>query len=228
MVAAEIAKIHTIEWTPQLLYNEPLYRGMNANWNGLLGDGLPEVADALQQIVAKGFGDSDEGKDATQWYSVFASGPGIFGLGQSASSDPNSKNDIWSLANPEHVNGGVNHFGSPFNFPEEFMTVTGCTRWCRTSSTTASWNNDPNQIRNKIPVIETFRGKATEAMRSRGLANWALSMGRQRLGAAGAAKPSAIPAESQACRACRSATQQIDIAGARPDPRPRARRPALQ
>ena len=39
VVAAEIAKIHTIEWTPQLLYDEPLYRGMNANWSGLLGDG---------------------------------------------------------------------------------------------------------------------------------------------------------------------------------------------
>ena len=36
VVAAEIAKIHTTEWTPQLLYNEPLYRGMNSNWNGLL------------------------------------------------------------------------------------------------------------------------------------------------------------------------------------------------
>jgi hypothetical protein len=30
--------------------------------------------------------------------------------------------------------------------------------------------------------VETFRGRATEAMRERGLANWALSMGRQRLG----------------------------------------------
>jgi len=38
VVAAEIAKIHTTEWTPQLLYNEPLYLGMNANWNGLLGE----------------------------------------------------------------------------------------------------------------------------------------------------------------------------------------------
>ena len=26
VVSAEIAKIHTIEWTTQLLYNEPLYR----------------------------------------------------------------------------------------------------------------------------------------------------------------------------------------------------------
>ena len=28
VVAAEIAKIHTTEWTPQLLYNEPLFLGM--------------------------------------------------------------------------------------------------------------------------------------------------------------------------------------------------------
>ena len=38
VVSAEIAKIHTTEWTPQLLYDEPLYAAMNANWSGLLGD----------------------------------------------------------------------------------------------------------------------------------------------------------------------------------------------
>ena len=43
VVAAEIAKIHTIEWTPQLLYDEPLYKGMNANWNGLIGTGDPDA-----------------------------------------------------------------------------------------------------------------------------------------------------------------------------------------
>ena len=46
VVAAEIAKIHTIEWTPQLLYNEPLYRGMNANWSGLLENDQLTVARA--------------------------------------------------------------------------------------------------------------------------------------------------------------------------------------
>ena len=35
----------------------------------------------------------------------------------------------------------------------------------------------------KVPVVESFRGRATQAMRERGLASWALSMGRQRLGA---------------------------------------------
>ena len=51
VVAAEIAKIHTIEWTPQLLYDEPLYKGMNANWNGLLGLGDPDDSKALSDIV---------------------------------------------------------------------------------------------------------------------------------------------------------------------------------
>jgi len=60
VVAAEIAKIHTIEWTPQLLYDEPLYKGMNANWNGLLGAGEPDVSKVLSDIVAHGFGKSSQ------------------------------------------------------------------------------------------------------------------------------------------------------------------------
>ena len=81
VVAAEIAKIHTTEWTPQLLYNEPLYKGMNANWNGLLGTGDPDVSKALSDIIVHDFGESKDAEKAAQWYSVFASGPGIFGLG---------------------------------------------------------------------------------------------------------------------------------------------------
>ena len=42
---------------------------------------------------------------------------------------------------------------------------------------------NPNQISTKIPIISTFRAKATDAMTEGGLGNWALSMGRQRLGA---------------------------------------------
>ena len=192
VVAAEIAKIHTTEWTPQLLYGEPLYRGMNANWSGLLGGPLGDskaVADALSQIVVRNFGKSEDVKKAAQWYSVFASGPGIFGLGSKvyaddplfAALDPN-KTDIWDIRNPDHVNGGVNHFGSPFNFPEEFITVYRLHALVPDLIEYRELDKDPNTIRNKIPVVETFRGKATEAMQSRGLANWALSMGRQRLG----------------------------------------------
>jgi len=188
VISAEIAKIHTTEWTPQLLYDEPLYLGMNSNWHGLF-HGKDLVSAALEKIVVNNFGKSEDAKKATQWYSVFASGPGIFGLGNKVYSDDNvfakddpKKTDTWSLKNPEHVNGGINHFGSPFNFPEEFITVYRLHALVPDLIEYREWNRDPDVIRNKIPVVETFLGKATQAMEERGLANWALSMGRQRLG----------------------------------------------
>lgn len=174
VIAAEIAKIHTIEWTTQLLYNEPLYRGMNANWGGLLGDGDDHeaVQKALAKVIAR-FGESDSDK-ANKWYSVFASGPGILGLG--------SKTKGWDLGNPKHVNGGVNHFGSPFNFPEEFMTVYRLHPLLPDALENRVLDGDPNRVVSKTPIVNSFRGKASEVMTSTGLANTALSMGRQRLG----------------------------------------------
>jgi hypothetical protein len=218
VVAAEIAKIHTIEWTPQLLYNEPLYRGMNANWSGLLGDSAQSVSDALGQIVTRNFGTSTIARNATQWYSVFASGPGIVGLGSRVYADDpifaaldSNKKDIWNIANPQHLNGGVNHFGSPFNFPEEFITVYRLHALVPDLIEYREWNNDPNQIRNKVPVIETFQAKSAEAMRTSGLANWALSMGRQRLGALALQNHPRFLQNLKLPR-LQSSTQQIDVA----------------
>jgi hypothetical protein len=221
VVAAEIAKIHTTEWTPQLLYDEPLYRGMNANWSGLLGGPLGDnkaVADALGQIVTQSFGKSTDVKKAGQWYSVFASGPGIFGLGsQIYADDPlfaafdKNKKDIWDLRNPDHVNGGVNHFGSPFNFPEEFITVYRLHALVPDLIEYRDLKKDVNRIQNKIPVIETFQGKATDAMHSRGLGNWALSMGRQRLGLLALENHPRFLQNLKMGR-LESATQQIDVA----------------
>ena len=217
VIAAEIAKIHTIEWTPQLLYGEPLYLGMNANWNGLLGDHAPEVSDALRQIVSRSFGTSSDVKKATQWYSVFASGPGIFGLGSRVYADDPvlalidpGKKDIWDLSNPRHVNGGVNHFGSPFNFPEEFVTVY---RLHALLPDLLEYRElaTPNAVLKKIPVVETFQAKATDAMRSRGLSNWALSMGRQRLGVL-ALHNSPMFLQNLKIPRLNSATQQMDVA----------------
>ncbi|MDD1613412.1 MAG: oxygenase, partial [Methylococcaceae bacterium] len=59
VVAAEIAKIHTIEWTTQLLYDEPLNLGMNANWNGLLEKDNP-VSKILEKIVVNHLAKSPE------------------------------------------------------------------------------------------------------------------------------------------------------------------------
>lgn len=187
VVAAEIAKIHTIEWTTQLLYDEPLHLGMNANWNGLVEKDNP-VSKVLDQIVVNRLAKSNNEIKANQFYSVFASGAGIFGLGSHRYQDRPGflgylpgKKDIWDLRNPEHVNGGVNHFGSPFNFPEEFPTVYRLHPLIPDLLEFRELQS-PNAISKKIPVISTFRGKATQAMTDGGLSNWALSMGRQRLG----------------------------------------------
>ena len=164
VVSAEIAKIHTIEWTPQMLYNEPLHLAMSANWSGLLQN-HPLVSAALEKVV-HWFGKSESGKRATEWYSAFAAGPGIFGLG-------NHKPDI---------NGGVNHFGSPFNFPEEFVNAYRLHPMLPDLIEFRELMNNPNTIQSKIPVLGTVRGHATRAMRQYGIANWALSLGRQRAG----------------------------------------------
>ncbi len=81
----------------------------------------------------------------------------------------------------EDVNGGINHFGSPFNFPEEFTSVY---RLHALVPDLIEFRDkaDPNAIQMKIPVVKTVRAEATQQMQGRGIDNWALSMGRQRLG----------------------------------------------
>ena len=187
VVAAEIAKIHTIEWTTQLLYDEPLYRGMNANWNGLFEGRSELVGEALAKVVQR-LGDSEEEARANSWYSVLAAGPGIFGLGskrfdgQSAFSTlTGNRQDTWNLRNDDHINGGINHFGSPFNFPEEFTTVY---RLHPLVPDLLELRNvhEPDRIARKVPVVKAFRAGASDILQRDGIAAWALSMGRQRLG----------------------------------------------
>ena len=97
VVAAEIAKIHTIEWTTQLLYDEPLYMGMNSNWYGLFNVEEDNVSQVLRKIfgedknilsrasasLARLFDRKGEGASSNSLYSVLASGAGIFGLNNS-------------------------------------------------------------------------------------------------------------------------------------------------
>ncbi len=172
VVAAEIAKIHTIEWTTQLLYDEPLFLGMNANWSGIFHD-QPLVSDALRQAAAS-LGGASAGASANAWHSIFAAGSGIVGFG--------ARKPGWSIESGQDVNGGVRHFGSPFAFPEEFITVYRLHPLVPDLLELRTWDGDPNVIRAKVPVVRTFRGQATAAMRREGLASWAVTMGRQRVG----------------------------------------------
>ena len=188
VVAAEIAKIHTVEWTTQLLYDEPLYRAMNANWFGLVrGDGL--LRRALERVAVDRLGTSVVEGERTAWYSVFASGAGIFGLGSHRYAGKpgflgveSDERDLWDVGNLDDLQRGVNHFGSPFNFPEEFVTVYRLHPLVPDLVDFRDWHQ-PNAVARELPVVATFRGAATAAMHDGGLTDWVLSLGRQRLGA---------------------------------------------
>ena len=181
VVSAEIAKIHTIEWTTQLLYDEPLDKGMNSNWSGLF-ESFPAVASAVENSMMN-LKESGDVAEANLKYSAYAAGPGIIGLGNEIRSCwhvffcP----DKWHFTDLNDINGGTHHFGSPFNFPEEFISVY---RLHPMVPDLLEYRelHQPDRIVQKVPVIETFRQKATPMMEHTGLANWALSMGRQRLG----------------------------------------------
>ncbi len=203
VVSAEIAKIHTIEWTTQLLYNDPLYRAMNANWTGLFEEGssLSGIAERIREGLAES---RDPGK-SNLLVSLFASGSGIVGMG-SRMGDPD-----WSVDDPVDLNRGVSHFGSPFNFPEEFVTVYRLHPLVPDLIEYREVEADPNRIRTRIPVVETVRRGATEAMRERGVANWALSMGRQRLGLLGLRNHPRFLQNIEIPR-LESATGRIDVA----------------
>lgn len=175
VVAAMIAKIHTIEWTPQLLYDEPLYTAMNSNWYGLFHD-FPGIDRILSRVVTD-LGSSGDGEKETTWYSVFSSGAGIVGTG--------TLNRNGSITDLDYDNDGVNHFGSPFNFPEEFVSVYRLHPLLPDLIELRDAQADPNLIVAKLPIVTTFRHKATDVMHETGLENMALSMGRQRLGALG-------------------------------------------
>jgi len=196
VVSAMIAKIHTTEWTTQLLYNEPLFRGMNANWYGLFNQEQSDVSRVLRKILnrddsllsrlsanaAGSLGRRGQGDESNAWYSVLASGAGIFGLGNTREEGVLWwKRDAWDVANPQDVNGGANHFGSPFNFPEEFTSVY---RLHPLLPDLIEFREvrDANIIKTKVPVVDTVRGGATAQMREGKLENWGLSLGRQRLG----------------------------------------------
>ena len=93
---------------------------MNANWIGAARQGrLGPCSRRSPHDRRQGLRESlaEHAKPPTTWYSVSGAGSPRH---RRASA---SKNDGWSLTNPDDVNGGVNHFGSPFNFPEEFVTV---------------------------------------------------------------------------------------------------------
>ena len=140
-----------------------MQRVMNANWSGLFED-YPLVGTAVESVMGR-MKRSGDLTDANLKYSAFAGGPGIFGM-------RNEIHDCWLIfcsadkykfPNPDDINGGTHHFGSPFNFPEEFITVYRLHPLVPDLIEYRKFN-EPDHIQATIPVVETFRNKATTAM----------------------------------------------------------------
>jgi hypothetical protein len=125
-ISALIAKIHTIEWTPQLLFNPVLESAMEANWHGLVGNrasnpASPRVAqlreslgraiNRFNSLPAKAGDDSDK--------------PFKENLQEMNDENPLQRNFLFALlaSIPGATALNSNHFGSPFSLPEEFTTV---------------------------------------------------------------------------------------------------------
>ena len=71
----------------------------------------------------------------------------------SASSASAARKTAGASRTPTIVNGGVNHFGSPFNFPEEFISVYRLHPMLPDLIDTARWRTRTT-IRSRIPVVD--------------------------------------------------------------------------
>ena len=205
VVSAEIAKIRTTEWTPQLLYDEPLYLGMNANWSGLFR-GRELVEQALERITTR-LGTS---KDETAATVVLGLRVRAWNLRPGQYSDV--RRGALGLANPEHVNGGVNHFGSPFNFPEEFVTVYRLHPMVPDLIEYRQWDADPNLVQGKVPVVETFRGRHPGDARGRARLELGSRWAGRRLGALTLHKRTTRSSSRTSSCPAQSETGRIDVA----------------
>ena len=182
VVAAEIAKIHTIEWTTQLLYDEPLYPGMNSNWSGLFEeDNIAVEAPASSRASAR-----VRRPGANQLYAAFSA------RRRHRRARRTNRYPALTTDWPSIDTGIVRQPGrrerrhQPFRLAVQLprrssSRSTGCTRSCPTCSSSAS-SPTPTRSSGACRSSTPSAARRPPQMHEGGLANWALTMGRQRLG----------------------------------------------
>lgn len=162
--AALIAKIHTIEWTPAVLANPILERGMHANWYGLIG--------------------TREGRDGYQnWVRNFAAGlaqndafiQSVLGF------NPDLAGKMDKLDFVEQALGGLagsresDNAGTPFTLTEEFVAVYRMHPLMRDD--VQVFDIGSNIQRKRIPIQDTRNGDAEDVMAEEGADRLWYSMG---------------------------------------------------
>lgn len=184
--AALMAKIHTTEWTPQLLFNRLGGLALQANWHGIANYQVGEIQNFRQEVAQNGISKllgSAIGKIQDGRCLLSASLLGSF-------------SGITNLKKAEH-------FCSPFTLPEEFTTVYRLHAMMPDFIDLFSKDGSPlsesevadlgfRNVGGRIPTVETLREKSAGLMRDRqcrggrscsfGKADWAMTFGKHPCG----------------------------------------------
>lgn len=170
-ISALIAKIHTVEWTTQLLFNPVLDAGMNANWYGIAAHRFGSDNKAVVRFKALAQNALKVIKDENKTALPFESNR-LFAYG---------------VAAPGITGSVTNHFGSPFTLPEEFTTVYRLHPLLpdqlhyRNAREILSGTAAANGYQS-IDTVETVRGKSPNQLTKDTINNWMVSFGIQPTG----------------------------------------------
>lgn len=174
-ISALIAKIHTIEWTPQLLFNPLLDAGMNSNWHGIAAHKFGEDKLAVKRFEAL----SRNIFNTLQKIEAKNIKPG----------DTSAANKIFAygVAAPGIVGSKSNHFGVPFTLPEEFTTVyrlhpllPDVIKYRKASEVVAGTASEGNY--QTVSTDSVVRAKSADAVTQGTFNDWLVSIGTQPTG----------------------------------------------
>jgi hypothetical protein len=174
-ISALIAKIHTVEWTPQLLFNPLLDAGMNSNWHGIAAHrfGADNWAVKRFEALSKAVFNTLRNVEAKNIQ------PG----------DTSAANKIFAygVAAPGIVGGRANHFGVPFTLPEEFTTVyrlhpllPDVIKYRRASEMVAGTATEGSF--QSVTTDATARAKSADVVTQSTFNDWLVSIGTQPTG----------------------------------------------
>ena len=206
VVAAEIAKIHTIEWTHAAALRRAALPRHERQLDGPVRGTTGVVQARAREGRRAARASPTTARRPTAWYSVFASGPGHLRARQPRERRRSIADDLWNLPTRTTSTAAINHFGSPFNFPggvrHGLPAAPAGAGPDRVPRAATGPQRDPEQDPGRRDLPR--QGDRAHA-RARAGELGPVSMGRQRLGAAHAAEPPAVPAEPRRWAALQSA-----------------------
>jgi hypothetical protein len=165
IVSALIAKIHTIEWTPQLLFDSVGNLAMQSNWNGLLNFDFNDPQGFKQQ-VEETVGSRLSTRFLDRFQANVRCGRQLVSLVSSFS----------GLTHLEHTE----HFCAPYTLPEEFTSVYRM--HAMVPDVIDVYHTQTQQFDGTVEAASLLRGGSKEALRQTSIDDWAATFGEHPCG----------------------------------------------